>query len=105
MKLIDSGLPLLSREWRFLEQNELPMLETKRDTEPPRCYGKEPYAGDGREYPDYTPEQTRTINITRGIIKTMAEAEEYVRNKWPKARILAKQPTRGGDMFSFKVVG
>lgn len=106
MKLIPSNLPVLDKEYSYLNRYDIYMIKNERSTAPPECYGPEPSPKDNREYPDWDPKKVRTINIPRGVgINTMAEAELYLHDHYRFSKLLAKQTCRDGSLFSFKVVG
>lgn len=105
MRLLDSGLPLLGHEYRYLNRHDIYMAYEKT-TEVPTCYGKEPSPKDAREYPDYKESDVRIINLKRSNgLNTMAEAEVYVYAHYRFSKMIAKKTCRDGDLFSFKVVG
>lgn len=108
MKLIPSLLPLLSRDYRYLNRYDIYMSYKKEISadEVPTCYGKEPSPKDGRSYPDYKESDVRIINLKRSNgLNTMAEAEVYVYAHYRFSKMIAKKTCRDGDLFSFKVVG
>ena len=107
MRLNESFLPLLSKEFSYLNRYDIYMpFNHEKDTDVPTVYGKEPHPKDNREYPDYMPSEIRTININRGVgVETMVLAEQFLHENYRFRKLIAKQTTRGGNMFSFKVVG
>lgn len=104
MKLIPSSLPLLNKEWDYLERYDIYMPDDSKKTEVPSIYGREPYPGDGRDYSDVAKERVRTINIPRGVgVESLAQAEIYLYDHYRFARLLDKKVCKGGNLFSFKV--
>lgn len=107
IKLNESFLPLLSKEFSYLNRYDIYMpFNHEKTTEVPTVYGKEPHAKDNREYPDYRSSDIRTINIVRGVgVETMALAEQYLHDNHRFSKLIGKQTCKGGNLFSFKVVG
>ena len=106
IRLRESFLPLLSKEFSYLNRYDIYMPYHEKTTEVPSCYGKEPHPKDNREYPDYKMSDVRTINIRRGVgVETMALAEVYLFEHHRFSKLVGKQTCQGGNLFSFKVVG
>ena len=75
-------------------------VENPKNTEPPSCYGSEPYPGDGRVYLDYDPKKVMTLNFTEGMydqIRARQKAELL-------GRIIDYRHNPARRLFTFKVV-
>lgn len=81
------------------------MKKYENTTDVPFIYdAREPGPKDRRDYPDYNLKDLRTVNIPKGTgIRTMADAEKFLYDKYRFSRLIAKKSYPA--FFSFKIVG
>lgn len=102
MRVLRTNLPLLDKGWHELvKEKQIAMPQDKEVySEPPTCYGPEPYSGDGRVYLDYDPKKVITLNYTEGMydaINARAKAELV-------GRVIDYRHNPARRLYTFKVI-